>query len=118
MTLSEKQQLFTLNVAKLINYIVDQGYHCTFGEVFRTQEQANLNAQHGSGISKSLHCQRLAVDLNIFEPSGHFLTHVNDYRKFGEYWQTLHKFNRWGGCFHNSHGELKPDSDHFEMQDL
>lgn len=59
MTLSEKQQLFTIMVANLIHWAEEHGYRLTFGEAYRTPEQAALNAKKGSGITNSLH-RRLA----------------------------------------------------------
>ncbi|HBW2562927.1 TPA: M15 family peptidase, partial [Salmonella enterica] len=49
MTLSEKQQLFTIMVANLIHWAEEHGYRLTFGEAYRTPEQAALNAKKGSG---------------------------------------------------------------------
>ncbi len=51
MTLSEKQQLFTVMVANLIHWAEEHGYRLTFGEAYRTPEQAALNAKKGSGIT-------------------------------------------------------------------
>lgn len=48
MTLSEKQQLFTIMVANLIHWAEEHGYRLTFGEAYRTPEQAALNAKKGS----------------------------------------------------------------------
>ncbi|RAP72902.1 hypothetical protein ACZ87_00273 [Candidatus Erwinia dacicola] len=45
MTLSEKQQLFTVMVANLIQWAEEHGYRLTFGEAYRTPEQAALNAK-------------------------------------------------------------------------
>lgn len=102
---------FTKNVAELIRYIFARGYFCTFGEVFRTKEQAELNAKKGIGIANSLHCKRLAVDLNLFDHDKSYLADVMDYKDFGNYWETLNKDNRWGGKFKNA------DGNHFEMKD-
>lgn len=66
MTLSEKQRRFTAMIGKLIAFAESNGYGLTFGEAYRTPEQAALNAKKGSGISNSLHTQRLAVDFNLF----------------------------------------------------
>lgn len=112
MTLSEKQFIFTKNVAALIDYIHSNKMNCTFGEAFRTKEQAELYAKDGKGIADSLHCKRLAVDLMLFNSNGNYLTNMYDYRPFGTYWESLHPLNRWGGNFHPL-----VDSDHFEMQD-
>ncbi|CDL40952.1 FIG01219977: hypothetical protein [Citrobacter freundii] len=94
MTLSEKQQLFTVMVANLIHWAEERGYRLTFGEAFRTPEQAALNAKKGSGISNSLHTQRLAVDFNLFV-NGQYQTRTEDYLPLGEYWESLG--GSWGG---------------------
>src|ERR1035437_9787588 len=99
MTLSEKQIIFANNVAKLIQYIASKGYSCTLGEAFRSQEQANIYAQEGKGITDSLHCKRLAIDLNLINEDGIYLPDSKDYQVFGLYWHTLHDLNKWGGVF-------------------
>jgi hypothetical protein len=106
MTLSDKQQQFTLMVAGLITWLYEHGYAATFGEAYRTPEQAALNAQHGTGIANSLHTQRLAVDLNLFK-DGTFLTALGDYQPAGEQWEAIG--GSWGGRF------SKPDADHFSL---
>ena len=93
MTLSEKQQLFTVMVASLIHWAEEHGYRLTFGEAYRTPEQAALNAKKGSGITNSLHTQRLAVDFNLFV-NGQYKTDTTDYLPLGEYWESL------GGTYH------------------
>lgn len=110
MSLAEKQALFALNVAKLIVFINEKGFKCTFGEAFRTFEQAQIYAEQGKGIKNSLHCKRLAVDLNLFSPEGKYLEDSKDYVQFGKYWESLHGENR-SGCFFS-----KPDGNHFEMK--
>jgi hypothetical protein len=111
MKLSVNQQIFAQNVAKLITKIFDCSYSCTLGEAFRTEEQANIYAQKGIGIKNSLHCKRLAIDLNLFSPSGKYLTSTDQYATFGAFWETLHPLNRWGGKF------KRADGNHFEMKD-
>ena len=108
MKLSEKQQLFTQHVAILIQEIFKHGYACTLGECYRTPEQAEIYAKSGRGIKNSLHCQRLAIDLNIFSPNGDFLTKTEDYAQFGAFWESLGPENRWGGRF--------SDGNHFERK--
>lgn len=108
MTLGERQRIFTNNVSKLIMWAYWQGYELTFGEAYRTQEQANLNAAAGKGISNSLHMDRLAIDLNLFR-DGQYLSTSADHKPLGEFWVTLHPDNRWGGNF------SKPDGNHYSM---
>lgn len=108
MKLSERQQVFARNVARLILYMAESNYACTFGEAYRTPEQAALNAKKGIGIAKSLHCKRLAVDLNLFK-DGVYLSDTESHRPFGEWWEALDPMNRWGGRF--------KDGNHYEARE-
>ncbi len=109
MTLGEQQRVFARLVAKLINYAYDTGYELTFGEAYRTPEQAILNAGKGIGILNSLHTKRLAIDLNLFHHDI-YLQDTDSYEKLGKYWKTLHPLARWGGDFG------KPDGNHFSLE--
>lgn len=108
MTLSEKQQLFTVMIGNLIHWAEEKGYRLTFGEAYRTPEQAALNAKKGSGISNSLHTQRLAVDFNLFI-NGQYMTRTEDYRPLGEFWESIG--GSWGGRFKSN-----PDGNHFSLE--
>lgn len=109
MKLWQKQALFAYNIADLIKYINEIGYSCTLGEAERTQEQAVIYVAEGKGIEDSLHCKRLAIDLNIFDKDGKYLTDTPSYERFGVYWEKLNAHNRWGGRF------KRKDGNHFEM---
>ena len=112
MELWEKQSIFAQNVAKLLQYASSVKFNVTLGEAMRSQEQAELYAKEGKGIVDSLHCKRLAIDLNILDENGKYLTNEAPYKTLGDYWVTLHHLNRWGGVFYRA------DFDHYEMQDL
>lgn len=107
MTLGEKQRQFSRMLADLIRWAYENGYEMTFGEAYRTPEQAALNAAKGIGISKSLHTLRLAVDMNLFK-SGTYLTDTDAYRPLGEKWESMG--GSWGGRF------SKPDGNHFSLE--
>ncbi|MBP1037845.1 M15 family metallopeptidase [Serratia fonticola] len=107
MKLSEKQQLFTQLIAQLITYAGDHGMRLTFGEAYRTPEQAALNAKTGAGISNSLHTKRLAVDFNLFI-DGVYQTDSAKYEPLGVYWESLG--GSWGGRF------KRPDGNHFSLE--
>jgi len=111
MKLYKKQSIFAQNVALLIQHIHSKVYDVTFGEAWRSAEQAAIYAREGKGIKDSLHCRRLAIDLNIFNATGVYLTDFDSYEPFGIYWESLHPLNRWGGKF------KRVDCVHFEMQD-
>jgi len=98
MTLREKQALFTRLVGKLIEYAYQQGFELSFGEAYRTPEQAALNAKSGKGIFNSLHTQRLAIDLNLFK-DGEYLASSSAHKPLGDYWKSLGADCCWGGDF-------------------
>ncbi|MHC9057792.1 M15 family metallopeptidase [Pantoea sp. y20] len=108
MTLSEKQQLFAVMIANLILWASDKGLRVTFGEAYRTPEQARLNAGSGKGIANSLHTQRLAVDLNLFI-NGVYQEKSEAYLPLGEYWES--QGGSWGGRF-----KSRPDGNHFSLE--
>ncbi|EMD0829337.1 M15 family metallopeptidase [Morganella morganii] len=107
MTLSEKQSLFTVMIAQMILWANDHGYRLTFGEAYRTPEQAKLNEKSGKGISNSLHTQRLAVDFYLFI-NGQYKTDTPSYLPLGEYWESIG--GTWGGRF------SRPDGNHFSLE--
>ncbi len=110
MTLGEKQRLFAKLIGGLLHYIYSQEYEVTFGEAYRTPEQAALNAKSGAGISNSLHTKRLAMDLNLFK-DGVWLQESGDHKPFGEWWKAQHSLCRWGGDF-----EHRPDGNHYSIE--
>jgi len=106
---SALQEEFAQAAAKLIQKAAELGYGVTIGEVWRSPEQAALNASHGSGIAHSLHTDRLAIDLNLFK-DGEYLTAPEPYIELGTWWKTLGPAYRFGGDFQH----LK-DYDHFSI---
>jgi hypothetical protein len=106
--LNRAQFIFAKNLSKLIDYIFETGYQCSIGEVLRTREQAMIYVKQGIGIKDSLHCYKLAADINLFRFND-YITDPESYRKFGEFWKKLNPLNRWGGDFE------KVDATHFEM---
>ncbi|EOP1323800.1 M15 family metallopeptidase [Escherichia coli] len=107
MKLSEKQQLFAVMIADLIYWAQEHGYRLTFGEAYRTPEQAALNAKTGKGIRNSLHTLRLAVDFNLFI-NGEYQADTDAYRPLGEYWESIG--GTWGGRF------SRADGNHFSLE--
>lgn len=105
-TLSQKQRRFTKMIGELIVWAYANGYELTFGEAYRTPEQAAWNAQRGIGISKSLHTERLAVDFNLFI-EGIYQGDSRLYQHVGEKWESMG--GAWGGRF------TRPDGNHFSL---
>ena len=81
MTLGQKQRKFTHMVALLILHAEQLGYHVTFGDAYR-DPRANY------GHPKSLHRQRLAVDLNLFK-DGVYLINGEGHDKLHDYWDVI-----------------------------
>lgn len=134
MTLGDKQRFFGRCVSKLLVWLLANKYEFTFGDASRSDEQAVINAlgskgrtelvkflrtsplfldlalaienNVGNGILKTLHEQKLAIDLNLFI-NGVFLTGAESYRPAGEYWESLDPLCIWGGRF--------GDADHFSI---
>ena len=101
MTLREKQSMFARHVALLILEAFARGYEVTLGEAWRSPEEAARLAKTRKGIVRSLHVERLAIDLNLFR-DGKYLSQSEDYRALGEWWEEqstdLCKCC-WGGRF-------------------
>jgi hypothetical protein len=114
MTLGEKQRLFAGMVGRLITWCYNNDYELTFGEAYRTPEQAVLNAKSGSGISNSLHTKRLAIDLNLFVDTTEggdedvYQANSSAYLPLGEFWESIG--GSWGGRF------SRPDGNHFSLE--
>lgn len=109
MTLRQKQSRFAFLIARLLIFISENDYEVTFGETYRTPEQAKLNEKKGTGVRNSLHTKRLAIDLNLFK-DGKYLSSTESHRLFGEWWERQHSNCRWGGRF--------KDGNHYEFTEL
>lgn len=107
--LFDAQVTFTQDIAKLLQWAFSNGFKLTFSEAWRSPEEAKIQAAKGAGITHSLHLQRLAVDLNVFDKDGKPLTTVAAIKPLGEFWKSLRPgVNAWGGDF-----KTRPDADHF-----
>lgn len=101
MTLLQKQQIFSGLVARFLSFINSQGYEVTLGEAWRPPEMAEIYAKEGKGTADSVHCLRLAIDVNLFKDT-EYLTNDTDYKPFGDYWKSLSTSDYeccWGGDF-------------------
>lgn len=116
MKLSQYQRIFSINVAKLILFAAENGIEVTFGEAYRTNEQQLIYVQSGkSKTMNSNHLRRLAVDFNFFI-NGNLTYNWNDIKVIGDYWESLHPANRWGGDWNkNNNKDGFIDTPHFEM---
>ena len=109
MKLSEKQQIFTVNISHLIQYAQRIEIYLTFGHAWRSiEEQKRLKSKGLSKTLNSKHLERLAVDFNFFI-DGKLTYDKNKLQILGDYWESLHKNNQWGGNW------SFVDTPHFEM---
>ena len=127
--LSDRQKLFTVNLAKMILKSVDLSFSLRLGEVERPIEMQEIYFKSGrSKTMNSRHIQRLASDFTI-EYNGRILFPpgiIDDqYKKdlelcrpLGEYWESLHPDNVWGGDWNRNgvYDESFKDPYHFEMK--
>ena len=118
MSLVAKQFIFLQNTMKLMQFAVERGFVLTYGEASRTLEQQQIHVKAGrSKTMKSKHLERLALDLNIFR-AGKLCTR-DEIKVLGDYWESLHAANRWGGNWRGLVDAGKSsfiDAPHFEMQ--
>lgn len=118
MSLVAKQFIFLQNTVRLMQFAVQQGFVLTYGEAHRTLEQQQIHVRAGrSKTLKSKHMERLALDLNIFK-DGKLCTR-EQIKPLGDYWESLHAANRWGGNWRGLVDAGKSrfiDAPHFEMQ--
>jgi uncharacterized protein YcbK (DUF882 family) len=98
MTLRQKQSLLVRLIAQLVFFAEQEGYELTYGEAYRSPEEAARLAKLKKGIKNSLHTDRLAVDFNLFK-NGKLLRKTEDHMVLGGYWESLHPLCRWGGRF-------------------
>lgn len=126
MTLSDRQKIFTRNIGLFIDHAFEMGFELTLGEVARTVEQQKIYFDTGrSKTMDSRHIQRLATDFNIFlngtllfQKSDQYKQDLEAMRPLGDFWESLHPDNVWGGDWNrnNVFDETFRDPYHFEMK--
>ena len=113
MSLVKAQAEFLINVTQLLAKAYDLQFVVTAGEMHRTVDQQKLYVEQGrSKTMNSRHLNRLAVDLNFFKQENNSLSLTydkNDLQPLGDYWESLHPQNRWGGNW-----KTFKDTPHFE----
>ena len=110
MRLSKKQMIFTVNVGYLIAEADCLGIGLTFGHAWRDKETQQRLVDKGlSKTMNSKHLDRLAVDFNFFI-DGDLTYKKKDIQELGDYWESLHADNSWGGNW-----KTFLDTPHFQM---
>ena len=110
MKLLDYQKEFSQCVGTLFFYLELHGYTFTIGECQRTLAQQKLYFDAGySKTMKSNHLRKLAIDIFIFK-GDRLIQNKEELADIGNYWQSLHPLNRWGGNF-----KSLIDTPHFEL---
>lgn len=99
--------MFATLAAHLILQANLRGYEVTLGEAERPGWVAKIYAQMKKGIAKSLHIERLAIDIHLFKDDV-YLDRTESHRELGEWWEGQHPLCRWGGRF--------GDGNHYSME--
>ena len=107
MTLRQRQSQFAFMLPRLIDWAYEHGYELAIGEAWRTPEMVAIYAERGTGSDKSVHPDKLAVDLNLFK-DGEYLSTTEAHRPLGEFWKSIG--GSWGGDF------SKPDGNHYSLE--
>lgn len=97
MTLTERQVLHTLRIARMIAFAYDRGIQVKVQEWNRDLETQKRYVMEG--VSKTLnskHLDKLATDIYIIV-DGAPTSNLEDYRVLGVFWESLG--GRWGGRF-------------------
>jgi hypothetical protein len=103
---SKNQRLFVALTCKWLVWVHKNGYELTEGDGYRDPRVfGNFGERKGYGESQSYHKLRLAHDWNLFI-NGRYQTATEAHRPLGEYWESLHPRNRWGGRYN--------DGNHYE----
>ena len=111
--LLEAQWRFAQRLPLLLAHVSTLGLRCTLGEAWRPPETAALYARQKRGSKTSLHLDRLAIDLNLFDADGRYLSTTEAHRPLGEFWEALDPYCRWGGRFNDgNHYSLTRDGRH------
>jgi hypothetical protein len=101
-SLGQRQELFSACMGLLLVEIQRKGLRARTGHVWRDW-----------GAPKGVHPDKLAVDLNLFDPArpsaDQFLELTSDHAELGAFWKELHPLCRWGGDF------TSPDGNHYSI---
>lgn len=109
--LSDRQQEFTVAIAKLIMYADSLGYKLTFGDAYRDPRvhgEQGVKRSYSEGTSA--HKQRLAVDFNLFI-NGVYRPDAEAHAALGAFWKSIG--GSWGGDFKGKNGG---DANHYSFE--
>ena len=134
MSLQPKQNIFSVNFAKLVLYASSLGYEVSIREVGRHQIIQKLYLGNEvivtgwkrfkqtptSHAEYSYHLDAIAGDLLLFK-DGNWIQDLKSYLPIGQYWESLHPDNVWGGNWdrdgnYAESANWEVDFNHFEFR--
>lgn len=96
MNLKESRILFTSLIIKLIGYMIEKGFKPCVGKD---------GLKH---MKNSLHYEGLAMDIDLYDECGCYLSDTASHKQFGEFWESLNPLCSWGGHFNDgNHYSIK-----------
>jgi len=134
MSLQPKQNIFSVNFAKLVLYASSLGYEVSIREVGRHQIIQKLYLGNEvivtgwkrfkqtptSHAEYSYHLDAIAGDLLLFK-DGNWIQDLGSYLPVGQYWEELDPKNIWGGNWDRDENYAESanwevDLNHFEFR--
>ena len=106
MTLRDARIKFTLFISLLIQEMSRHGYQPALGEGMDRRTEKDPTTDH---MKNSLHELGLAQDIDLYNAYGEYLVNSSDHKQFGEFWEGLHPYCKWGGHF--------SDGNHYSFAD-
>jgi len=100
--LGDLRKLFTRCVVKLLTFMLEEG------------DQPMIGKDGLKHMKGSLHFDGLALDVDLCDKDGNYLSKTEDHRKYGLFWESLHPLCFWGGNGLKEDG-LKNDGNHYSV---
>ena len=85
--LGDLRKLFTRCATQLLVEMLERNYQPMIGKD---------GLKH---MKNSLHYEGLAIDIDLCDKNGKYLTTTEDHERFGEFWESLDPRCCWGGRF-------------------
>lgn len=104
--LPKLQKEFPLALAKLIEYVYQQGYMLSMGEAYVADTDGKDGDYDGPHRKDGGHYRRLAIDLMCFDRNGVWLKTGSEsiWPQLGRFWCALHPQARWTASDPNHFG--------------
>lgn len=116
MVLSKERVLFALDISKLISNIFESGSTCSIGEFYYIPFEVKEYDENGERIINRLNTKKLAIAFYLFSPCGVYSEKPEEYKQFGDYWESLSSKNRWGDSLILKTGGRIMDGGRFERE--